>query len=229
MGLGTRQSAILFLDRDRFDLYVNGMDHVFSFPFSETTINSMDVVNTSILETQIGAFVEQNNIRLANIMIILSPNLIFEKDIEVAEVEKRDIEMEKFQETVPFERLYTLSFPLLQGTRILAVNKALCDSIKNSFEKLGFLVDSIVPYVALGPDANNITALDPQTSQQIIKRWDSLGHNGFSIEKNIVTPASNPSEEHAPGTAKNLNIRLYIMIGAFIFLLLILFFLIFLR
>lgn len=229
MGLGTRQSAILFLDRDRFDLYVNGMDHVFSFPFSETTINSMDVVNTSILETQIRAFVEQNNIRLANIMIILSPNLIFEKDIEVAEVEKRDIEMEKFQETVPFERLYTLSFPLLQGTRILAVNKALCDSIKNSFEKLGFLVDSIVPYVALGPDANNITALDPQTSQQIIKRWDSLGHNGFSIEKNIVTPASNPSEEHAPGTAKNLNIRLYIMIGAFIFLLLILFFLIFLR
>lgn len=227
MGLGTRQSAILFLDRDRFDLYVNGMDQVFSFPFSETTINSMEVVNTSILEAQIRAFVEQNNIHPANIIIILSPNVIFEKDIEVAEVEKRDIEMEKFQETVPFERLYTLSLLLPQGARILAVSKALCDSIKNSFEKLGFLVDSIVPYVALGHDANNIIALDPQTSQQIIKRWDSLGHNGFSIEKNIDTSASNPSKQ-APGTAKNINIRLYVIIGVFIFLLLILLLLIFL-
>lgn len=223
MEFGIRQSAVLFLDRDRFDLYVNGMDIVLSFPFSDAIINSMDVINASMLETQIKAFVQQNSIRLANVMIILSANVIFEKDIEVAEVEKRDIELEKFRETVPFESLYTLLFPLPQGVRILAVSKALCDSIKNSFEKIGFAIDSIVPYEALGPEAGNLNALDPQISQQIIKRLDSIRHYGFPIEKKI--DGSQTKSEETPVAPAKKTIRLYVMIGIFFFLLLVLGFL----
>ncbi len=221
MDLSTKTNAILFLDRDRFDFYMAASGNILSLPFSENIVNAMDVVNLEQFETQIRAFVDQNKIGPANIMMILSPNIVFEKDIETI----GEHEVEKFRDTVPFENIYTQSFPLAGGVRVIAVNRDLCDAIKNSFENLGFNIDTIVSYAALGSEMGNIGALDLEISQQIIKRFDSIKHYSFQMDKK--TDKSQITSKNTTSILAKKNIRLYVMIGVFLFFLLILGFLIF--
>lgn len=211
MELSGKKSAILFLDRNRFDLYVEGSQNVLSFPFEETVINSMDVLNPAEFDNQIKAFVEQNGISPANIMVLLSSNVVFEKDIEIKDLEDKDQEIETFSDNVPFENVYIQSLPITTGIHVIAANRDLCDSIRNSFEKLGFSIDYFVPYIALGPEVN-ISTLDLETSQQIIKNLDSMRHYAFPIEK-ISNSATVHVVQDTGSKTRNFNIKLYVMIG----------------
>lgn len=223
MELSGKKSAILFLDRNRFDLYVEGSQNVLSFPFEETVINAMDVLSPVELDTQIKAFVEQNGISPANIMVILSSNVIFEKDIEIKDLESKDQEIETFSDNVPFENVYIQSLPIATGIHVIAANRDLCDSIRNSFSKLGFGIDSFVPYIALGLQVN-IGVLDLETSKQIIKNLDSMRHYAFPIEK-ISNSATAHVAQDMGSKPRNFNIKLYAMIGILGVLILVLLFL----
>src|SRR3989344_7333675 len=101
MDFNAKKSAVLFLDRNRFDFYIDGAKNVLSLPFSETIINAMDVINPQELENQIRAFVQQSGINPANIIIILSPNVVFEKDIQAADIQSVEHEIEKFKDSIP--------------------------------------------------------------------------------------------------------------------------------
>lgn len=222
MDFNAKRTAVLFLDRNRFDFYVDGAQNVLSFPFLETIINAMDVINPQELENQIKAFVQQSGINPANIMIILSPNVVFEKDIQAADIQSVEHEIEKFKDSIPFENIYTQSFPLQQNVRIVAVSRDLCDAVKNSFEKLGFSIGAIVSYFALGPQISNMQALDAEVAKQIVKNLDTLKHYSFSIEKTITNAESPAVSKKSPQTSNKIPLRLYLMIGVFILLLVIL-------
>jgi hypothetical protein len=172
----------------------------------------MDVISAVDLENQIKLFVEQNNIPPSNILIIVSPNVVFEKDIEGMPSDTREAQVQRFLDTVPFENLYTLTFPTAQGIHVIAVNKGLCETLKNSFIKIGSTVDSIIPYSALGPDGTNLTALSADVGRQLIKKVDSVRHSGFPLEKPTQSTTS-PSPKDTSVAPKKRNIRLYVMIG----------------
>lgn len=221
MDITKRQPAILFLDRNSFDFFVSGAANALRFPFNENVIASLEIVNTEALENQIKVFTEQNAIPSANITMILSSNVVFEKDLPgMVPLEQKEEEVQKFWDTVPFEDINSKSIKLDNGERIIAVNNNLCNGLKISFEKIGFAIEMIVPYEALGPDLWNITYLDPQNSREILKRVDSFKQYSFELleeEKIVNIPQGN---KNVLPPKKPPKVRLYIMAGVFILLIL---------
>ncbi len=223
MDITKRQPAILFLDRNSFDFFVSGAANALRFQFSDNVIASLEIANMEALENQIKVIVGQNSIPSARITMILSSNVVFEKDLpETVPLEQKEEEVQKFWDTVPFEDIDSKSIKLNNGERIIAVNNNLCNALKTSFEKIGFAIEMIVPYEALGPDLWNITYLDPQNSREILKRVDSFKQYSFELlgeEKTIKNPQN--SKDILP-PKKSPKVRLYIMAGVFIFLIVVL-------
>ena len=219
MDFNKKQPAILFLDRNRVDFWTTGLSAPVSIQLPETVVNLLEVSNVAGLENIIKTFVQQNSLPPRTLTIILSFNILFEKDFVEILPEKREIEIQKFLGSIPFENLYSKSFSSPQATHVIAVNKDLCDAVKNSFLKLGFEIDVIVPYVALGPEANTDT-LDLRTSQQIIKNLDSMKQYGIPFEK--IDTSIQPIIPKETKTRK-VNIRLYVMIGSLGILIMVLF------
>lgn len=226
-----KQPAILFLDRNRFDFAVSGSPNVLGFQFNETIVSSLEVVNLEALEAGIKQFIDQNAIPPVNITIILSPNVVFEKDIaETVLLEQKEEEAQKFWDSVPFEDINSKSIKMGNGERIIVVNNGLCEALRTGFEKAGSSIEMIVPYEALGQDLWNITALDAQNSQEIMKRIDSFKQYAFDLQSSEKTVSKNNSETKGATNSPRKTppkTRLYVMAGVFILLVLVLIFLLF--
>mgnify|MGYP001249560862 FL=1 len=75
-----KQPAILYLDKNGFYFYEEGLASVISLAFLATSVKDMDVINGASIMTQIKSFIDQYKIPLGIINIIVSPNITFEKD-----------------------------------------------------------------------------------------------------------------------------------------------------
>lgn len=196
-----KKEDVLYLDRDRFDFFDSGSGRILTFPFQPNAISSLDIVNQQELENQIKVFIDQFKISPANLVIILSQNVLFEKDFVKIPIEEQTPAIEKFLDVVPFDSLATKLIPIHDGVRISAVNKALCDGISLSLEKVGFTTEGIVPYEELQPEIAQATALDGPTLSVILKKLDSIKSFSFAVSSKIPnkTKTNSPTQ---PSTKK---------------------------
>ncbi len=185
MEFSNNKQSILFLDRNRFDYFDGLTGQIISLPFSENIISALDVLSPTEFEKQIKSFVDLNKLNPAGIVVILSSNVLFEKDIVDVPVEKQTEEVEKFLDVVPFDNIATKLIPLQKGVRISAVNKDLCNAIATGFEKCGFKIESFVPYEELQPEIMQMAALDGPTLTVIMKKIDSIKNFSFAFDMKI--------------------------------------------
>ncbi|HVZ11602.1 MAG TPA: hypothetical protein VG965_01100 [Patescibacteria group bacterium] len=213
--------AILFLDRSRLDVYIDQQPAVLSFPFAENVISSLEVINPQELENQLNAFIAQNNIPPLNINLILSVNVVFEKDLPEGSAEQQAERVQTFLDSLPFEEIETklLTFP--QGARIVAVNKKLFQSILFVFEKLGSTTSNILPYEVLGQEGATVNFLDATACSMLLKKNDSFASYAFPHGAKPVPSSQQPSKKVTITNAPVNKTRLYIMVGVFAFLILI--------
>lgn len=218
--------GVLLLKRSGIDFYEGREGRILNFPFSEMVVSFLEIVNPEEFKKQIKAFVEINKYLPADLMIILSADVLFEKDIQAQDPNIQAQEIQKFLDIVPFESISTKSLPVGgQGVRIIAVNKNLVDTIRTYLEELGFLIGGIVPYEAV-EGYDGINSLNNEVSKFIIKQFDSLRNASFEFEdeRKPFPPASS----HTDRSTEN-RLRFYAMIGIFGVLLLMLMFLIIIR
>ena len=218
--------GVLLLKRDGFDYYEDKSGRILSFPFSLAVVNSLEIVNLEELKMQIKAFVEINKVLRADLLIILSADILFEKDIQTQDPNIQSQETQKFLDIVPFESISTKLLPMEQGLRVITVNKNLVDAVRTSHENLGFSIEGIVPYEMLGGLLSGVNSLNIETSKAIIGKFDSLKDASFEFE-NEKKPI--PQVESHTGKSTKSRLRLYAMLGVFGLLLLILIFLIIIR
>ena len=222
-----RQQAILFLDRNRFDLYEGAGGRVLSFPFAPDVINALEVINPSSLENQINSFLDQNSVPAANVVMILSPNVLFEKDIVGLEPQQQEAQSQIFLDNVPFDSLITKVIPFDKGIRISTTNKALCDNIKSALEKKGFIIEGVAPYESLGQNLYQTAGLDNQNGPQILKMYDSIKNNSFPVVT-VSAPKKNTSEKKQEADKKAPpKTRMFLFAGIFVVLIGILVFVLF--
>ncbi|MBI4091692.1 MAG: hypothetical protein HY427_00570 [Candidatus Levybacteria bacterium] len=217
--------GVLLLRRDGFDFYEDKSGRISSFPFSTVLVNSLEIINPQEFKNQIKAFVETNKFLPADLMIILSADILFEKDIQTQDPNVQSQETSDFLDIIPFESISTKLLPAKLGIRVIAVNKNLIDTLSSSFKELGFLIEGIVPYETV-EGFEGIYSLNNNISKFIIKQFDSLKNASFEFE-NEGKPI-HPASSHAGKSAEN-RLRFYAMLGIFGVLLLILISLIIVR
>lgn len=164
------QSGLLILNRDNFYIYTPGIAGFLTLTLPETVVNNLEVVNQSELENQIQQFVESSGIAPAEITIILSSDILFEKEIAGGPEEEAD--RQKFLDSLPFESVYKTIIPKDEKPHITTVSKDFVDGIIQSFIKLDFTVARALPYEFLRK--NSIETIDVSNAMDIIKKSESM-------------------------------------------------------
>lgn len=218
--------GVLLLRRDGFDFYEDQEERISSFPFSTVVVNSLEIINPQEFRSQIKAFIEVNKFLPADLMIILSPDVLFEKDIQAQDPNILSQETQNFLDIIPFESISTKILPTKAGIRVIAVNKNLIDTLSSSLKELGFLIGGMVPYEVV-ERFEGTYSLNKEISKFIIKQLDSLKNASFEFE-NERKPIPQ-TESHTGKSTETSRLRFYVMLGVFGVLLLILIFLIIIR
>lgn len=224
MDFNKRQQAFLYLGRDRFDFYGTGFTNILTFPFSQAIIRDLEILNDAQLQTEIGQFIQQYNIPPENITIVLSPSVLFEKDISGSPTPE---EIQKFLDSVPFEDILSSTIPIENGIRVVAANKSFYETLQATFSKSGSMIEAVIPYLVFGQDYTSFDALDTQTASTLLKHIDTVKRFNMIQVKNEQTQTQITIEQKTQPEKKQAKIRLYAMVGIFSFLLLILGFMLF--
>lgn len=217
-----KQPAILYLDKNGFYFYASDMPAMVSLAFLETSVKDMDVINPSSIMNQINSFISQYQIPPTIIMLILSPNITFEKDVVGLSIEAQAESISGFLDTVPFESVISKEYPLEKGVKVIGANDDLYQELRVSFEKAASIIDSVIPYQMLGDDQSLIRNFTTESAIQLIKRSDHLKQFTMLKTTKQKIATQNNIEEKQPSKPKANKPRLFIMAGVFILLFIVL-------
>lgn len=164
------QSGLLILNRNNIYIYTPNLNGFLNMSFPDTVIKNLEIVNQEELEREIKTFVDSSKILPAELTIVLSSDVLFEKEIDGGPEENET--RQKFIDSLPFERIYKIVIPVNEKPHIITVNRNLIDGIISSFVKSGFTVMRAVPYEFLRK--NSIHSIDVNSAIEIIKKSESM-------------------------------------------------------
>ncbi|HUQ84937.1 MAG TPA: hypothetical protein VM077_01310 [Candidatus Limnocylindrales bacterium] len=148
--------------------------------------------------------------------------------------EKQKEDVKSFIDHIPFENVATRNFPLRNGTKVLAVNKDFYIAVKNAFEKVGFKVSAVYPGVVFQNNIGSKPVMDIISANIIFQQADMVRENNLLKEDKTFQPVVEKVDndkgekkdfvvqdfDDKPG--KKSNKRLFMMIGIFAVLIIIL-------
>ncbi len=235
-------TGVIFLQKNKFDIYTMPPGRVSEFLFVPEVIKELDIIDRDLLDNLVKLFVTNNKIPACNLVIIIAENACFTRDIQLqspdSEVAVEDIAKE-FVDSVPYEKIASRNFPLQRGIRAFAVNEDFYLGIVSAFEKMGFKIDGVYPGLAFGNLIGKDFVLSSSNSELVLSTARSQG------KYNLLLPeerAENEQEDHTVGEGvsnapeqvddyviekeepvrKKSNKRLFLMIGVFLVLIIIL-------
>jgi len=211
-----RPTGVFYIERERGYYFEETLASPLSLDFTIEAVSDLEIVSKKKLETLIQTFVNTNRLVPKSIIILLSTSITFENEFAdtTLELEKK---IDEFFELVPFENYISKHAKFPGKIKIVAVNKDLCDTVKNAFSSLGFGIAGIYPlsfYLEVAPSLQ--TNLDLGL---VINKSPEL--RNFNLLSDSQLPGNSPKKE------KKDNKRLYILGGTFAILMVILLFVVY--
>lgn len=211
-----RPSGVFYIESNRAFYFEENLASPLSLDLPADIVSDLEVINKKSLDTVIHAFITTYKIAPKNVMILLSTSVTFDKNFPQTTLE-REKNIDEFLELVPFEN-YIAKQAKFPGTiRVVAANKELCETVKNSFVGLGFVVAGAYPLslsLELFPQLQ--TNLDLGF---IINKSQEL--RGFNMMPDSDAPGNSPKKE------KKDSKHLFVLVGIFAILIVILLFVIY--
>lgn len=210
----TVKTDVLFLQKDRFELYSSAYLRVFEFLYVPEIIQDFDVKNSDLMEDLLKIFINNNKIPPSELIVVLSDNICFIKDIvnpitaqpvppvgqqaapapqpsllpqpskTPEEIQK---EVELFVSHVPFDNVAYVSIPLPNGSKICATNEDIYKVIISSFENAGFKVNNVIPGIVFGNNLSAKPTMDPAMGNFILQNINSIKQHSFLKKKIPLT------------------------------------------
>lgn len=176
-----KQKGLLFLDKNLLYLYTENMFSPIRLDFSPTIVKDLEVLDLDEFTNKITSFIEQYRIDPAQLVIILSPSVYFEKEIVNPPGNQQEAEIQSFLDNVPFENVTSKLFQEEKGYLIIAVNGDLYAVFKKVFEKRGFFIEAVVPDFMATEQRGAVQVFDLQVAKSILKKFDTLKELSIDI------------------------------------------------
>lgn len=198
-----RQQAILYVEGNRLFFYPGLSGATLQLAFPQDILSDLEVLNPQKLLDLLLAFFQTQKIPPSEILCILAPAIVFEK--EFSPEEKKEL-VQQFLDFVPFDDILSKSF-MNKKNHIFAINRQLYNILKQACEKSNCLLVGAVAY-------SSLTDMLPELSQKvdlplILARFDSCKQ--FNLEtasqQEIALPDKTPEKKE--------NKRVYILLGIF--------------
>ncbi|MBI2611955.1 hypothetical protein HYW54_04410 [Candidatus Gottesmanbacteria bacterium] len=212
--------AVIYLDKNRFDLYRGPNLGTLTCVFPQTVVKNLEIVNPLELEKLLKSFIDVNKLTLTNLIIVLSPEILFTKEIKKEDQENQNKEVAVYLDSIPFENVSVKLAPTQNGHLILATNQDYYTEIVKFFAKYNFPTVSILPiHVIDSPDTIQ-NGLDENTAKKAMEKYLVLSQfNLLDYQQNEYQKDNTQKQDK---TFPKKNLRLFILLGIFLFLLFVL-------
>ena len=172
----SKPNAVWYLTRNGWQFFSAAFPKGLALVVPHDVINDLEVVNQTKLQEQIAAFIAQNKIKPANVVMVLADELLFTKILTALKPPEQTAELAHFLDEVPFaaeELVYEL-LTIDTKTNVIATNRALYQSIKTGVEAVSWRVVAVVPVVASGKPPTATTWPVVLTAAQELKSGNFL-------------------------------------------------------
>ena len=212
----TTKTGIIYLQKDRFQIYSPYLPNIYEFRFVPEIIKDFDMVNRELLENLLKVFIVNNKLAAITLIIVIADNAAFIKDflapqapanpqippnaqppapIPPQSLEDLQNQANIYLDHVPFESVSSKTFPLANGVRAFATNEDIFNSIKMILEKMGFIVQGVLPGFAFGQEIANKPALDPQAITTILANLNTVQEYNLFKGPEIADPLAEENED----------------------------------
>src|SRR3989344_5438747 len=181
----TKNIAIIFIHKDKFEYYDESQSKIFQFVFQPSVFQDLELVDREELYTQLKTFISANKLTPADILFVISNSIIFEKNFIVTPATDKNSEIQKFLESIPFEHVSYKVIHLEKNFKVLAINKELYTSLQFCFESAGSNSLGIIPQSILGVHYTT-PALNSEMIKYILTNFDSVQKQTF-IQEEVKT------------------------------------------
>ena len=151
---------------------------VAQMPFAEGVVKDLDVVDQVKLATQVKEFVTASQIKPTPLVIILSSEVYFDREMTGTSDSEISAQGQSFVDSVPLVNPSSKLFKLKDKYRMVVINRRLYESIRSAFEAVGFPVTAVVPELVLG-EAGVAGDFDANACRVILKKMDYVLENSF--------------------------------------------------
>lgn len=183
-------TGILYLAKNSIALFDEKTKGIFRLNFQPLVVKDLEIINPDQLALNIKSLVESNKIIPSALIMVVSNNMFFEKDFPPLSKEQQVIETQKFLDNIPFEDIVSKAFGTEKVYKIVAANGHFIESIRKSFEALGFAINIAIPAIAfgnIGEELNQVTIKIIFSKYPALKQYnllkDTLKLNILSSQK----------------------------------------------
>lgn len=216
----TKLLGILYIDRAGIAFFVDGQDEVLRFLFPEGSVRDLEVLTPDILVRELTSFLDKQKVAPARLLAVLSPTLLFQRDIEDTREVSLEIATQAFLEAIPFENVASRTYEKEGRVRLIATNRNFYEPLILTFTKRGFVFEGIVPSTFIEEPLLVERGLESDTALSLLKRYDTLKQ--YSL-MNVAKPADEGSSHTtSQGTKKKRAFLIAFAIISFLLLLFIL-------
>jgi len=246
--LSKNHPIILFIDRFGFGVYQDTLTNIPKFNFTPDIVANLDVVNKKQFVSLIVTFIQINKIVGSSLVVILSDDVIYVRDlvnpvqkttpIQNLKVDSNDDrdhkdEVQNFLENIPFEEVLAKVIKTGSVDRIVAVNKDLIMAIIDTFISKGSSIEAITPSFMYGQNVNFTAGLTLDNALVILENAETLKLGNLltdqekmipsqNLESELISTPTNTKSDLTNGVKKPQSLRQYILVGVFVTLLVIL-------
>lgn len=205
------KTGIIFLQRDKFQIYSPYLPNILEFRFVSELIRDFDLISYDLLENLLKVFIANNKISTSGLVIVIAENASFIKDFVLPQtsannslqqsqtppptLEDLQNQANEYLEHVPFEEIASKTFPLASGVRAFATNQEIYEGMKTILEKQGFIIQGVFPGFAFGQDISNKPYLDGPSIGLILQKLPTLREYNLLKETPVLSETTLPEEK----------------------------------
>ncbi|PIR42715.1 hypothetical protein CO058_00650 [candidate division WWE3 bacterium CG_4_9_14_0_2_um_filter_35_11] len=174
----SKKSGLLYVKRDKAQLYVVGSSSSIEVVFDSAVFENLEVKDKDAFESSIKEIIQRIASKNISILIVLSSDIVFRKDMSKISDGELDQEINKFIDAIPMDNdsLDYRIMPVETGVAVVATNTMIYNIARDAVESLGSNVIAIVPAAFFGVTTSDITL---NVFAQIAKANVSFGEADF--------------------------------------------------
>lgn len=187
----SKKSGLLYIRRDKAQLYIVGSSSSIEVVFDPAVFQNLEVKDKDAFESSIKEIIQKINDKNISILIVLSSDIVFRKDMPKISDGELNQEINKFIDAIPMDNdsLDYRIMPVETGVAVVATNMMIYNIARDAVESLGCSVIAIVPSAFFGVTTSDITL---NVFAQIAKANVSFGETDFMRKGPHGKIVSNP-------------------------------------
>ncbi|KKR78336.1 MAG: hypothetical protein UU23_C0001G0100 [Candidatus Curtissbacteria bacterium GW2011_GWA1_40_9] len=139
---------VLLISKDNIQLYQDPENPI-QLDFTPDSVKHLEIINIDSFRQNLKQFFQRNNLSTNKIIIVLSDNILFEKEISSREINTQKTQTQNFVDEVPIEPEKRGTFTISQQNKELTIitNKQLYEVIIDILARQNVAVTHVVPSI----------------------------------------------------------------------------------